>query len=432
MGFSKGYNARLRGMECGERQDTSVGHVLHFPVPQQYMATKSTLISINPRVLKWARETAGYNKAEAARRIGVPIERLTDWESAPKDALLTPRQLEELAWYYRRPSAALFLAERPSDEPPPRDFRRVLHREAPFSHYLNLAIRRGRRLQRTTAELMQLTETSLTPVISRAHVTDDPEAIASQQREAWGTSWEKQLGWDDPKDALWAWRDSIEQRRIPVFEAEIPREEAQGFSLDDNYPYVVVLSTKDAPTAKCFTLFHEYAHLLLREGGICITQESPAQNGDGMVQTELWCHRFAEAFLVGAAALEAQSEISMIIRQEPTYETALRRLASSFKVSQQVILFRLWHMNLLPEKRFWQEFNRVKEEGRLAEQEAEQKKQSKGGPSPAIKAIHERGRMFTRMVLDGLDREMIGNTDAINYLGIGLKHLEKLRAEASR
>ncbi|MBI4339260.1 MAG: ImmA/IrrE family metallo-endopeptidase [Chloroflexi bacterium] len=263
-------------------------------------------------------------------------------------------------------------------------------------------------------------------------MTDDPEEIALQQRRTWGTSWERQLGWHSPHDALWAWRDGVEERRIPVFQAEIPREEAQGFSLDDEYPYVIVLTTKDAPTAKCFTLFHEYAHLLLREGGICITQETPAQNGDSMVQTELWCHRFAEAFLVGSVALESRSETSLIIRQEPSYEIALRRLASSFKVSQQVILFRLWHMNLLPEGRFWQEFNRVKEEGRLAEQEAAQKKKSNGGPSPAIEAIHQRGRMFTRMVLDGLDREMIGNTDAISYLGIRLKHLEKLRAEASR
>ena len=40
----------------------------------------SERIPVEPRILRWAREFAGLPEEEAARRIGVSAEKLSDWE----------------------------------------------------------------------------------------------------------------------------------------------------------------------------------------------------------------------------------------------------------------------------------------------------------------------------------------------------------------
>ena len=43
----------------------------------------------------------------------------------------------------------------------------------------------------------------------------------------------------------------------------MPVDDARGFSLTDGEPYVIVVNSADADRARLFTLFHEYAHILL-------------------------------------------------------------------------------------------------------------------------------------------------------------------------
>lgn len=395
------------------------------------MPRKTPGVTVSPAVLKWARETAGYSSEDAARRFHIPAERIATWETAPGPAHLTIRQLEELAHFYKRPTAALLLMEPPTQPPPPQDFRRPLHRDAPFSHDLQLAIRRGSRLRRLTRELLEAAGQPSVSEIPVAALNQDPEEVAAAQREAFGITVRDQREWRSPGEAFRRWRDSLELRRIPVFQASFPRAEAQGFSLPGTQPYAIVVTTKDAFPARCFTLFHEFAHLLLRQGGVCLTGEIPALNGDNLAQTEDWCHRFAEAFLVDKDALLGQVETGAVLRRDTGYQQELRSLASGFRVSQHVVLFRLRHLGLLPEQRFWVEYRRVQAEGEAdMARQRERQQQSEGGPPPARLAVQERGRLFTRLVLDGLDRQILSYTQAIDYLDIRMKHLERVRQEA--
>jgi len=155
--------------------------------------------------------------------------------------------------------------------------------------------------------------------------------------------------------------------------------------------------------------------------------------GDILAQTEGWCHLFAEAFLVDREAFQARQETRAVVRREPGYQQALRYLASSFKVSQQVILFRLWHMGLVSEQRHWAEYARVRQEAEAElAQQGERQQRGAGGPPPARQAVQKRGRLFTRLVLEGLERQTVSYTEAIDYLDIRLKNLEKVRQEAYR
>jgi transcriptional regulator with XRE-family HTH domain len=77
---------------------------------------------VNPAVLKWAREIAGYELDDLARSASTKPERMQLWEAG--EAQPTLSQLRNIAWALRRPPAFFFRVEPPdSDLPRPPDFR---------------------------------------------------------------------------------------------------------------------------------------------------------------------------------------------------------------------------------------------------------------------------------------------------------------------
>ncbi|MBM3141600.1 MAG: ImmA/IrrE family metallo-endopeptidase [Chloroflexi bacterium] len=394
------------------------------------MPRKTPEIAISPAVLEWARISAGFSYDDVARRLGISIEKILTWGKEHEPVHLRVRQLEDLAHYFKRPMAALLLLEPPDEPNPPRDFRRAVHRDAPLSPSIRLAIRRARRLQRVTCEVMEEMELSPFSDIPQINVQQQPEMVAKAQREACGISVKEQLEWRSHYEAFRRWREVLEARKILTFQGDFPREEAQGFSLSEGHPYVIMVSSDDPPTARCFTLFHELGHLLLRQGGVCVTELAYSQPLDDLAETESWCHQFAEAFLIDGDVLRSKKETEAIIRRQPNYQQSIRSLAFSFKVSPAVLLFRLWHSELISEDRFWAEFTRLQKTAQAEAERRKPKKQGKGGPSPAQKCIQERGRFLTRLIVEALDRQILGYTEAADYLGIRLKHLDKVRQSA--
>ena len=69
---------------------------------------------INPTMLRWARERAGYSVDQAAKRQRVSTGLMMDWESGKR--FPTWRQLERLAYQHYHRSPTLFFMEAPPDE----------------------------------------------------------------------------------------------------------------------------------------------------------------------------------------------------------------------------------------------------------------------------------------------------------------------------
>jgi hypothetical protein len=112
----------------------------------------TTLAHVTPAVLRWARESIGYEVDEAARRIGVRPEKLEGAEAG--DLMLTLRQAEKAADVYDRPLAALFLCEPPREEPQEAQFRRLPGAPAPpWPPEMQTLARRVQSRQETAVEL---------------------------------------------------------------------------------------------------------------------------------------------------------------------------------------------------------------------------------------------------------------------------------------
>ena len=75
----------------------------------------STTAHIQPAVLRWARESAGYDLEQAAKKARLPQKKLAAAEEGLAE--LTLRQAEEAARAFRRPLATLFLSQPPTEEP---------------------------------------------------------------------------------------------------------------------------------------------------------------------------------------------------------------------------------------------------------------------------------------------------------------------------
>ena len=69
---------------------------------------------INPEMLRWARERAGYSIEEVARRRRVPPERVKEWEAGK--SFPTWKQLKQLAFKDYHRGTVFFLFKDPPEE----------------------------------------------------------------------------------------------------------------------------------------------------------------------------------------------------------------------------------------------------------------------------------------------------------------------------
>src|SRR3954465_12944754 len=88
------------------------------------MATRVKAL-ITPGLFVWARETAGFSRAEAAESLNVNEEQLAWWESTDGEESPSIPQLRKLAALFKRPLAVFYLPEPPRKFEVMRDLRRL-------------------------------------------------------------------------------------------------------------------------------------------------------------------------------------------------------------------------------------------------------------------------------------------------------------------
>ena len=79
-------------------------------------------ITLQPKVLQWARKRAALNEDVLARKLGTKSERVVDWERTGK---LSFNQAQKLAKATYTPFGYLYLPTPPEDRLPIPDFRTV-------------------------------------------------------------------------------------------------------------------------------------------------------------------------------------------------------------------------------------------------------------------------------------------------------------------
>ena len=388
---------------------------------------QSMEVSVNPKVLIWARKSNGKKIEDVAKRVSVKEDIVKRWESGEKKPTLI--QIKKLSKYYKRSLAVFFLPEPPEEPSIPKDFRSLPGEDQlEISTKTRLAMRRARRLQSIAKELNEKLVRNIDEYKGKFKISDDPEELSKKIREILKIPIEMQYDWNSENDALNTWKKSIEELGILVFQTSIPIEDARAFSITDDGVPVIVLNTKDIIKARIFSLLHELGHILLEKGGICDLskgglweinkQKIPSSE---VKNIEIFCNHLAGATLVPKNELLNQNIVINKGIGDEWSPQDLGRLAKRFWVSREVILRRLVIFNRAS-KNYYKQKHDEWEKKNL-------KRLGKGGGGARNipkECIQKNGKPFVSLVLESYRKERITSSDVSDYLNIRMKYLTKV------
>jgi Zn-dependent peptidase ImmA (M78 family) len=307
-----------------------------------------TRVPVQPELLRWAYERAGYDVHALAPR----FPQLPAWERGEKQP--TFKQLEAFARATHTPFGFLFLPEPPEESLPIPDFRTVRDARVrrPSPNLLDVVYLCQHR-QDWYRDFARAEGEEPLPFVGGANVQDDVVRAAAAIREA--------LGFDlDARRQMPTWTDAL-RRFIEQTDAlgvlvmvsgvvgsnnrrNLDPEEFRGFALADPLAPLVFINGADTKAAQMFTLAHELAHIWLGQTALSDSQprEAPAQ------AVERWCNRVAAELLVPLATFRAEQNRRAALRDE------LDRLARRFKVSTLVVLRRMHDAGTLRGDAYWE------------------------------------------------------------------------------
>jgi Zn-dependent peptidase ImmA (M78 family) len=391
--------------------------------------------TINPALVTWARETAGFTATEAAKRLKVDEERLAAWENPASDEAPSIPQLRKLAALLKRPLAVFYLREAPSRFEVMRDLRRLPGTGArSYSPAVHLEIRAANERRELALELAADLEQELPNFTLTATGEEDPEKVGERIRTTLGVTTELQLHWrdNDGRAGFNAWRYRIESLGVLVFQTtRFPSDEASGFAITAEALPVIAVNRNDALTRRTFSLLHELAHLMIRVSGVSDLETDAARPPEDQ-RVEVFCNHVAAAALIPRDVILAEAQVvTQGVRSTNWSDAEIRDLARQFNVSREALLRRL-----LTFDRTTDEFYRQKRGQYSAEFVASQQRKKEKATAAEMKrnmpqeTVSNFGKPLVNMLLDNYHQDRMTLSEVSGYLGLKVKHIPKLEEVA--
>jgi Zn-dependent peptidase ImmA (M78 family)/transcriptional regulator with XRE-family HTH domain len=262
---------------------------------------------VNPAILTWARESAGFDVAQAARAIGLTganaVDALTEMEAGDRQP--SRRQLVEMAKKYRRPLLTFYLAAPPEPGPRAHDFRTIPEQRLGSESLVNALVRDVKARQAIVATALEdAHEAEPLGFVGSVRVQDGPNRLADAMMQTLGVSREDFRAAPSKDDAFRLLRDATERAGVFVilmgnlgtFHTAIDAEVFRGFAIADPVAPIIVINENDARAAWPFTLLHELGHVFLGQSGISGYRAE--------LDIERLCDRAAAAYLLQPGELE--------------------------------------------------------------------------------------------------------------------------------
>ena len=377
-------------------------------------------LPINPKTLKWARESANISVEEVAFRMKKATEIVQSWEGEGAHSI-TYVQLEKLAYeIYKRPIAIFFFPDSPTEVDPKSSFRTL-----PPSELDDLPptffklFRDAQAMQINLEELNDGTNQTQKKIfrdLSFSH-GDNVQKIATAVRDYLGISLETQLHWKNMSTALKEWRIAIENKGIYVFKDAFHLDDISGFCIYDHEFPVIYLNNSMPLTRQVFTLFHELVHLLLKTSGIDKRNDAFLRRLKGdKKKAEVLCNRFAGTFLV------PDSDFDMMLQQAELNEEEIQQLADHYKVSREVILRKCLDRKLISQAYYEQKSDQWTKEAQ------KRRKEGKGG-NFYKKVVAYRGETYLDLAFEKYYQGRFDVEQLAEYLGVKVNYVSGVESE---
>ncbi len=392
--------------------------------------------AVNPNILRWARETAGFDLATASRKLSLSESK----ESSAEDKLRsyevgekTPSRtlLLKMSKQYRRPLLAFYLHEPPRTGSRGEDFRTLSHSVDPSQEALVDALIRNVKARQEIVKDSLVAAQDRDPIefIGTYRIDQGTQGLVERIRDSLNLDLVEYRKSRTQDDAFKYLRDSVE--RLGVFtlllgnlgsyHTNLSTEVFRGFALSDNIAPFIVVNDQDAKSAWSVTLLHELVHLWLGTSGISGARLERA--------VEKFCDKVASELLLPETELTNQFRFSSLSTREGAIE-AIDSFATERKVSSRFITFRLLQINAINQtqfddfgiyffKRWKDERNKQKIKARAAE----------GGPSYYLLKRHQVGAALLETSERLLQSGELSTTRAATVLGVRALKIEKMFTE---
>ena len=379
---------------------------------------------VNADVVRWARNSAGFDLDDAAKKIGVSSDKLLLWEEG--EARPTIKQLFKLSNVYKRPATTFYLSEVP--QKPTLQYRGDYRRlpgiaEDKQSPSLTFALRRAEYRRRIATELYEELDLEIPEVPFLLYSDDAIEEGAERVRSFLGVPDEVQVNqWRRSNDAFNGWRETLENIGVLVFQAPgIDISEMRAVSIRERPLPFVLLNSSDAMNGRIFSLLHEFAHIVLHNG-----QKTDSTKPAEEQRVEVFCNAVASAILM------PKNLVMRIIEERPTDSlegSFIEEAANALNVSREAFVRRLVTLDYTNEQFYQRMRNQYEAERKREKEEGD----GKGGfAQHYVRVVNSTGYLFSQLVLSSLTSGKITTKDASDFFGTSAKHLPSIEGLVER
>jgi len=387
-------------------------------------------MAINPHILTWARETAGFSVDEAAHALGfkdtherTAAERLEALEAGTEEP--SRSVLLNMARVYRRSLLVFYLSEQPRVGDRGQDFRRVPGVKPPeYDPTLDALIRDIRGRQGIVKDLLEEAKLNKVDYIGSVTMDVPPVELARRITDRLGFSLAAFRGQANIKAAFSYLREKVEASGTFVLllgnlgshHTNIPSGVFRGYAIADPVAPFIVVNDQDAPIAWAFTALHELTHLWLGTTGV--------SGGSPDTKIEGYCNEVAGGMLLPA------NEINELrfLRRASLQETvgAIAQFANRRKISRPMVAYKLLRVDIITRAR-WQELDmHYQNEWNAAQVQSASKEKTEGGPSYYVVKRHRLGHALLDLVKNSLTEGFLTYTRAGRVLGVKPRNVDPL------
>jgi len=375
--------------------------------------------AVNPKILKWARETAGLSLEDAARMLDLKnskkmagAEKLSALESGESEP--TRQILERMSGKYRRSLLIFYLSEPPIKGDRGQDFRKLSGEAISDSHYLDALIRDIRIRQSLVKSLLEDEEATPLPFVASANMEQDIDSVVEDVVTTLDFQINHFRQQRTHKYAFRYLRRCIEDAGIFVLLAGdlgsshtyIAAQSFRGFAIADSLAPFVVINHNDADISRSFTALHEVVHIWLGKTGIS------GQSNEHEV--EKFCNEVAGRILLPIEELDKLENIQTL-----SFDKVVEHITDFAKVrhiSRAMVAFSLLNSHKIDVKRWVELDERFAKD--WADKKENSKKKDKGGPDYYTVRRQRLGKALIDLVGRSINSGLLSPTKAAKILGV--------------
>ena len=390
-------------------------------------------MTVNPNILEWARETAGFSPQTAAKALGFSdtrqrsaTERLTALEGGEDEP--SRSVLLRMTKTYRRPLLVFYLEQPPPKGDRGQDFRTVPGADPPqYNPVLDALIRDVHGRHGIIKSLLQEEDADPLDFVGLAKISTPTERLAGAIPRELGFSLANFRRQSSPEKAFAYLRERLEASGVFVMllgnlgshHTNIAVEVFRGFAIADPIAPLIVVNDQDAKTAWSCTALHEAVHLWLGKTGVSSTSAE--------TQIEKYCNDIAGAILLPDSDIEELAHLEGAGLEVTADE--ISRFARPRNLSRAMVAYKLLRSGVITaptwkniSARFTQEW-----EEWLASKKSEGNEDQKE-PPPIYYPVrrHRLGPTLLRLVKRSLAEGVLSYTKAARVLGVKPRNVAPL------